>query len=56
MSPLITTEWDLLIVGMALGSLAVGGLLIWALCRAAAMADRAMERKIHEDLERLAGR
>lgn len=52
MSPLISTEWDLIIIGVALGTLAMGFLFSWALCRAAAMADHAMERKVREDLLR----
>ncbi|HNP80166.1 MAG TPA: hypothetical protein PKN47_01785 [Nitrospira sp.] len=52
MSPLITTEWDLVIVGAALTVVAFGLLFTWSLCRAAALADRAMERTICEDIQR----
>lgn len=52
MSPLITTEWDLVIVGAAFGTITLGLVMVWAMCRAAALADRAMERTICEDLER----
>ncbi|MCS6290385.1 MAG: hypothetical protein H8K10_15625 [Nitrospira sp.] len=52
MSPLITTEWDLVIVGAAFGTITLGFVMVWAMCRAAALADRAMERKVCEDLER----
>lgn len=52
MPPLISPEWDLVLVGSALTIGAIALLFIWALCRAAARADRAMERKIREDNER----
>jgi hypothetical protein len=52
MSPLISTEWDLMIVGAAFTMLVLGFVLAWALCVAAARADRAMERSVREDLMR----
>lgn len=52
MSPLISTEWDLVIVGAAFTMLALGFMLAWALCVAAARADRAMERIVCEELRR----
>ena len=50
MSPLITPEWDLVLVGSALTVIAFGLLFVLALCRAAAQADRAMERVVHENM------
>lgn len=52
MSPLISTEWDLIIVGAAFGTIGLGFVMVWVMCRAAANADRAMEREVNEAISR----
>ena len=52
MSALSITAWDVLIFGVACSLLGAMILFIWALCRAAALDDREMERMFREQNER----
>lgn len=43
--------WDVVVIGLLVAVVGLGLLGVWALCRAAAMADRAKERMRREDLD-----
>ena len=43
--------WDLVLIGLLVAVVGLGILFIWALCRAAAIADRSKERIRREDLD-----
>ena len=48
----LTAPWDAVLIGALVAIVGLLLLAVWALCRAAARADRDMERIKREDLDR----
>ncbi len=49
--PTLNAPWDVVLIGALVAIVGLGLLAVWALCRAAARADRAMERMHREHVD-----